>query len=281
MSNTNQANAAYGTIPGGFQNSVGGQFAFAAGNRAKANHPGSFVWGDSTAADIASTANNQFTVRAGGGVRFLTGGAGMTVDGTDILTGLNATLLDGLDSTAFSRTNHNHLGQSWSGAVFKGLAVTNTAGAALNAVALEGVATGSAVATYGVVGQSSSPFGAGIWAQGSGGNGTALKVSSGAIQVAGAGIGTSTAVFVHQATAANIEAASPHRTTITNPFTDGNPNAILIVTPNYNPGTIGGVLDPHPIGVFYHSTLLKWQIFHQDFSNMVVNAAFNVLAVKP
>ena len=33
-------------------------------------HAGAFAWADSTDADMASTANNQFTVRASGGVRF-------------------------------------------------------------------------------------------------------------------------------------------------------------------------------------------------------------------
>ena len=47
---------------------VAGRTAFAAGYRAKANHWGSFVWGDSTDADFASTGNNQFLIRATGGV---------------------------------------------------------------------------------------------------------------------------------------------------------------------------------------------------------------------
>jgi hypothetical protein len=39
------------------------------------------VWADGTGADFTSTANNQFNVRAHGGVRFETAGAGVTVDG--------------------------------------------------------------------------------------------------------------------------------------------------------------------------------------------------------
>ena len=63
-------NAATGlgaTIPGGDNNTATNQ-AFAAGHRAKANHPGAFVWADSTDADFASTGNNQFLIRATGGV---------------------------------------------------------------------------------------------------------------------------------------------------------------------------------------------------------------------
>jgi len=56
------------TVPGGWQNAATGDYSFAAGRRAKANHPGSFVWADSTDADFQSTGNNQLLIRAGGGV---------------------------------------------------------------------------------------------------------------------------------------------------------------------------------------------------------------------
>jgi hypothetical protein len=85
--NTIASNAVYGTIPGGRLNSATNH-AFAAGNRAKANHTGAFVWADSTEADFASTTNNQFNVRAAGGVRLETGGSGATVDGQRVLSGL-------------------------------------------------------------------------------------------------------------------------------------------------------------------------------------------------
>jgi len=64
----NTAGGALSTIPGGLFNVAGGDYSFAAGWRAKANHAGAFVWGDSTNADFASTAANQFLIRAGGGV---------------------------------------------------------------------------------------------------------------------------------------------------------------------------------------------------------------------
>lgn len=61
----------YGTVPGGYFNSAGGFGSFAAGVRAKANHSGAFVWADATDSDITSGADNEFTVRATGGVRFV------------------------------------------------------------------------------------------------------------------------------------------------------------------------------------------------------------------
>jgi hypothetical protein len=120
----NYASGGLATIAGGDQNFAAGD-AFAAGHRAKANNFGAFVWADSTDADFASTANNQFAVRASGGVAFVTGGAGMTLDGQPIVSGIysntviltnanntfagngaglsnvNAALLNGLPSSAF------------------------------------------------------------------------------------------------------------------------------------------------------------------------------------
>jgi trimeric autotransporter adhesin len=70
--NTIQPNAGHATIPGGAFNSAA-SYAFAAGYRAKANHAGAFVWADSQDADLASTANNQFCIRASGGVHLTSG----------------------------------------------------------------------------------------------------------------------------------------------------------------------------------------------------------------
>jgi hypothetical protein len=75
------SNAPYAAIPGGFGNFAGDRFGFAAGNQAKADHPGAFVWADDQGLPFASTATNQFSVRANGGVRLVTSGAGLSVDG--------------------------------------------------------------------------------------------------------------------------------------------------------------------------------------------------------
>jgi len=63
-------NSMYAVIAGGAYNEVGAEapYAFAAGRRAKALHRGAFVWADPTDVDFASTATNQFLIRAGGGV---------------------------------------------------------------------------------------------------------------------------------------------------------------------------------------------------------------------
>jgi len=67
---TNFASGNYAAVPGGHENTAAGELSFAAGRRAKANHAGAFVWGDSTAADVTSTGIDSFTVRAAGGATF-------------------------------------------------------------------------------------------------------------------------------------------------------------------------------------------------------------------
>lgn len=65
---SNSANGSRATVPGGEGNQASGAYSFAAGRRANAQHDGSFVWGDATDADFASTAGSQFLIRSAGGV---------------------------------------------------------------------------------------------------------------------------------------------------------------------------------------------------------------------
>jgi hypothetical protein len=86
--------------------------------------------------------------------------------------------------------------------------------------------------------------------------------------------------FVHVATTANITGSGVlHATVIDNPLTNGKPNAIILVTPNWNPGSVGGTNDNHPIGVWYSGG--TWRIFNQDSAAMPVGAAFNVIIPTP
>ena len=64
----NVASGDYATIPGGFNNEASNSYSLASGCRAKANHDGTFVWADQSVTDFASTGENQFLVRASGGV---------------------------------------------------------------------------------------------------------------------------------------------------------------------------------------------------------------------
>jgi hypothetical protein len=67
----NEAGGPYATVPGGRDNLAGTGYAFAAGRQAKALHQGSFVWADARGFDLATTARDQFLVRATGGATFV------------------------------------------------------------------------------------------------------------------------------------------------------------------------------------------------------------------
>ena len=72
----NYASGQHATVAGGRENRAGGNFSFAAGRRAKANHAGSFVWGDGQNVDKTSSAADQFNVYASGGARIFSNAAG-------------------------------------------------------------------------------------------------------------------------------------------------------------------------------------------------------------
>ena len=69
----NICDGSHATVPGGMLNNASGDFSFAAGSRAKANHTGAFVWADSSGFDFQSLQTNEFAVRATGGARFVSG----------------------------------------------------------------------------------------------------------------------------------------------------------------------------------------------------------------
>jgi hypothetical protein len=64
----NVASGTDSTIPGGNNNLASGDWSFAAGKDAHAVTMGSFVWSDPEDTPFISTANNQFLIRASGGV---------------------------------------------------------------------------------------------------------------------------------------------------------------------------------------------------------------------
>ena len=79
--------------------------------------------------------------------------------------------------------------------------------------------------------------------------------------------------FIHVADSTNI---NENYTLIDNPNLNGNPDAIFLVTANWNPGGTGGVYNTSAIGVWYDVNTAKWGIFNQDLSPMPEGAAFNV-----
>jgi len=64
----NVASGQHSMVPGGTLNEAGGEFSFAAGYRAKAYGSGIFIWADSQDEDFEGFDDDQFLVRAQGGI---------------------------------------------------------------------------------------------------------------------------------------------------------------------------------------------------------------------
>lgn len=65
---SNTASGAVSTVPGGLNNTAAGHYSLAAGRSAAAYHNGTFAWADDADVEFASTAPNQFLIRASGGI---------------------------------------------------------------------------------------------------------------------------------------------------------------------------------------------------------------------
>jgi len=127
----------------------------------------------------------------------------------------------------------------------------------------------------------------GVQSVGQGVGSTALEITNGAIKVTGAGVGTNTAIFIHVKTAANACLGSTV-TAIDNPNTNGDPSAILFVTPRLIAGvgaypTSGAVLS-------YYSAANAPQLCPQLRDRWTIDTAccsipdgaqFAILVIKP
>jgi hypothetical protein len=84
--------------------------------------------------------------------------------------------------------------------------------------------------------------------------------------------------FVHVARWYNLDSDTTY---IDHPLTNNNPDAIVFVTHNWNPGGVGGTYSNHPVGVWYNSSQEKWGILNEDQANISEGTAFNVLIPEP
>lgn len=79
--------------------------------------------------------------------------------------------------------------------------------------------------------------------------------------------------FVHHAQLINTVG---NTTYLDNPLSNGNPDATVSVTQNWNPGGGRGVYNNHAISVLYDKDVQKWSIYNRDGAPMPDGAAFNV-----
>ncbi len=79
--------------------------------------------------------------------------------------------------------------------------------------------------------------------------------------------------FVHRASGANIVG---NITYLDDPLTNGEPDAVLSVTQNWNPGGGVGVYNDHPVGVLYDEDVERWAVYNRDDAPVPNGTAFNV-----
>lgn len=111
--------------------------------------------------------------------------------------------------------------------------------------------------------------GAAVVAEGNGA--TSLEINNGALKVSGA----AKTAFKHEAVIAN---TIGNYTVIDNPLCNGDPNAIIIVTHNYNRPSGGTSYLNKAFGVYY--AIGQWRIYLEDQATSIVDQAFNVLIIK-
>jgi hypothetical protein len=83
---------------------------------------------------------------------------------------------------------------------------------------------------------------------------------------------------VHRTSAAN---TSGHITTIDHPLANGNPSAILTVTPAPYAGAWSGTVNDHAIGVWFDGGMQRWRIYNQDYVAMPLDSGFHVEVETP
>src|SRR5215831_1514604 len=89
--------------------------------------------------------------------------------------------------------------------------------------------------------------------------------------------GSGAIVYVHVSTTVN---TAHNYTELDNPVTNNDPNAVVFVTPTWNPGGVtAAAFDYHQVGVYWQSGNHRWAIFNEDSAPMPAGAAFNVYAL--
>ena len=79
--------------------------------------------------------------------------------------------------------------------------------------------------------------------------------------------------FVHRAGVLN---TANNYTYLDNKLTNGEPDAVLSVTQNWNPGGGTGVYNDHPVDTVYDAKLKKWAVLNRDGKPMPKGASFNI-----
>jgi hypothetical protein len=79
--------------------------------------------------------------------------------------------------------------------------------------------------------------------------------------------------FVHRADLLN---TAGNYTYLDNRLTNGEPDAVLSVTQNWNPGGGRGVYNNHPVVTMYDVQVKRWAVYNRDGAAIPKGAAFNI-----
>ena len=80
-------------------------------------------------------------------------------------------------------------------------------------------------------------------------------------------------ITLQTATSSNI---TTYYTTVDHALLNGDPDALFIVTQNWNPGGGSGVYNDSEIGLWYSSSTSRWNIYNHTIGDMPDGANFNV-----
>jgi len=123
-------------------------------------------------------------------------------------------------------------------------------------------------------------------------NGDAIRVYSGSVRASGAGVGTNTFATIHQVnTAGNFGAGGtlcaagfPSYSVIDNDQANGDPNAILFITPRYNSLAAQNVQYEayyYTSGSCVAAANNHWMVRKTDGTAYLNTSRFNILVIKP
>jgi hypothetical protein len=80
--------------------------------------------------------------------------------------------------------------------------------------------------------------------------------------------------FTHVATPDNVDG---NVTYIGHPESNGDPDAMALFTPNWNPAGLSGTYNDHATGIWYDDGMKKISVYNEDIAAMPPEAAFNIL----
>lgn len=81
-------------------------------------------------------------------------------------------------------------------------------------------------------------------------------------------------IYVHTATAANTAGPASF---LDHPALINNPYALVLVTPTFNPGGVGGTYYNHPVGIWYDLPGRRWCVFSEDIANIPLGSSYNIM----